>query len=326
MDLFASEIQGASSGGGGGLNAPSGNGPMKYTGGNNTAQATADDLSAVHKCAAASGSGTAYTCTTSPTFSPAAQDMILFKADVANTGAATLNVNSSSAAGLKKQGGGTALVANDLLAGQWTVLIFDGTYWQMQGQSGNAAAGGPSPLSTTGAGYVKPFGRISYYVVGSSPGAHGADFWQFVCCDDGVGIVANSINWLSGASVASSYVAAAIFSDNAGTCNALLAQTTPISGAVATGSIMSGTLTSAVTLTVGTVYWIGFTGDTAGNELEVDGSASTYTLYSNGSTHPRSGSVTGQSSGTGTSLAFGGTCGTLSYGGSINQPAMGILP
>jgi hypothetical protein len=141
-------IGNAPSGGGGGLTAPSGNGPMKYTGSSNTAQATADDLAGVFKCAAASGSGTAYSCATSPAVTPAVQDMILFKADVANTGAVTLNVNSSSAAAVKKQGGGTALVANDLIAGQWTVLIYDGTFWQMQGQTGNAASGGSGAPAT----------------------------------------------------------------------------------------------------------------------------------------------------------------------------------
>jgi hypothetical protein len=108
---------------------------------------TGDSIAAPRACVAASASGTAYTCTTSPTFVPAAHDEILFKADVANTGAASLNVNSSSAAGLKKQGGGTALVANDFLASQWTILIFDGTSWQMQGQTGNASGGGSSSWS-----------------------------------------------------------------------------------------------------------------------------------------------------------------------------------
>jgi hypothetical protein len=108
---------------------------------------TGDSIAAPRACVAASGSGTTYTCTTSPTFAPAAHDEILFKSDVANTGAMTLNVNSSSAAGVKKQGGGTAVVANDFLASQWTVLIFDGTNWQMQGQTGNAAGGGSSSWS-----------------------------------------------------------------------------------------------------------------------------------------------------------------------------------
>jgi hypothetical protein len=109
---------------------------------------TGHNISVPLDCSAASGSGTAYTCSTVPTFAPADGDAILFEADVANTGAATLNVNSSSAAPIKKQGGGTALVANDMLAGQDVFLIFDGTNWQMQGQVGNAAGGG-TPCTTT---------------------------------------------------------------------------------------------------------------------------------------------------------------------------------
>lgn len=100
---------------------------------------TAHSASVPLTCAAASASGTAYTCSTVPTFTPADGDMILFEADVANTGATTLNVNASSAAGVKKQGGGTALVANDFLAGQNVLLVYDGTNWQVQGLLGNAA-------------------------------------------------------------------------------------------------------------------------------------------------------------------------------------------
>jgi hypothetical protein len=98
---------------------------------------TAPSVSSTLKCAAGSASGTAYTCSTSPTFVPLDGDAILFETDVANTGAVTLNVNASSAAPIKKQGGGTALLANDMLAGQDVFIIFDGVNWQMQGQIGN---------------------------------------------------------------------------------------------------------------------------------------------------------------------------------------------
>lgn len=102
----------------------------------------AHDIATALTCSAGSASGTAYTCTTSPSFTPATGDHILFKADVANTGAATLAVNGQAGPpALRKQGGGTALVANDLLASQWTELVFDGTNWQMQGQTGNTVSG-----------------------------------------------------------------------------------------------------------------------------------------------------------------------------------------
>jgi hypothetical protein len=120
---------------------------------------TAHAISTTLTCAAASASGTAYTCTTSPTFTPVDGDVILFQADVANTGAATLNVNSSSAAPIKKQGGGTALIANDFLASQDSLMEFDGVNWQMQGQPGNAAGGGSGVVlvpATTAANIIAP--------------------------------------------------------------------------------------------------------------------------------------------------------------------------
>jgi hypothetical protein len=101
---------------------------------------TSHNLSVPANCAAASGSGTAYTCTTSPTFTPATGDHIQFKADVANTGSATLAVNGATAAAIKKWGGAGNLIANDLLAGHWISATFDGTYWQLEGQLGNANA------------------------------------------------------------------------------------------------------------------------------------------------------------------------------------------
>jgi hypothetical protein len=101
---------------------------------------TSHNLSVPANCSAASGSGTAYTCSTSPTFTPATGDHIQFKADVANTGSATLAVNGAAAATIKKWGGSGSLIANDLLAGHWISATFDGTYWQLEGQLGNANA------------------------------------------------------------------------------------------------------------------------------------------------------------------------------------------
>jgi hypothetical protein len=100
--------------------------------------ATSHNESTPTNCIAASGSGTAYTCTTAPTFTPATGDHIQFKADVANTGSATLAVNGAGAATIKKWGGSGALIANDLLAAHWISATFDGTYWQLEGQLGNA--------------------------------------------------------------------------------------------------------------------------------------------------------------------------------------------
>lgn len=111
-----------------------------------------DSIAAILKCAAASASGTTYTCGSANTFTPKAQDLILFKADVANTGASTLNVNASGAAPIRKLGNTTALAVNDLLASQWTLLIYDGANWQMAGLLGNAGGGGGAAFNSLTSG------------------------------------------------------------------------------------------------------------------------------------------------------------------------------
>jgi hypothetical protein len=66
-----------------------------------------------------------------------------FKANTANTGAATLNVNTIGAKTIKKAAGGvtTDLATNDIRAGQLVTVCYDGTNLQMQSTLGNAASG-----------------------------------------------------------------------------------------------------------------------------------------------------------------------------------------
>lgn len=67
-----------------------------------------------------------------------------FKANTANTGACTINFNGLGAKTIKKVAGGitTDLADNDIRAGQWVDLVYDGTNMQMQSLLGNAPAGG----------------------------------------------------------------------------------------------------------------------------------------------------------------------------------------
>lgn len=60
----------------------------------------------------------------------AAGQQYTFKADVANTGPATLNVNGLGAKTIKKDGT-TDLDTNDILAGQIMLVEYDGTYMQL---------------------------------------------------------------------------------------------------------------------------------------------------------------------------------------------------
>lgn len=67
-----------------------------------------------------------------------------FKANTANTGACTVNFNGLGAKTIKKAAGGitTDLADNDIRAGQWVDLIYDGTNMQMQSLLGNAPGSG----------------------------------------------------------------------------------------------------------------------------------------------------------------------------------------
>lgn len=87
-----------------------------------------------------------------------------FKANTANTGACTINFNGLGAKAIKKAAGGitTDLADNDILAGQWVDLVYDGDNdtFQMQSTLGNAASpeshasdhedGGGDELDVTG--------------------------------------------------------------------------------------------------------------------------------------------------------------------------------
>jgi len=63
---------------------------------------------------------------------------INFKANTANTGAATINVNALGAKPIKKQHD-KDLVTGDIESGQIVKLIYDGTNFQMQSQLGNSS-------------------------------------------------------------------------------------------------------------------------------------------------------------------------------------------
>ncbi|MBZ5726823.1 MAG: hypothetical protein LAP87_17730 [Acidobacteriia bacterium] len=98
-------------------------------------------------CATATASGTTYACNIAvPPSGYVTGARYMFRADVANTAAATINFNSLGAKAIKKVQGAitTDLTANDLRAGQWVTLVYDGTNMQMLSQLGNAAGGGSS--------------------------------------------------------------------------------------------------------------------------------------------------------------------------------------
>lgn len=107
---------------------------------------------AVLTCADTSGSGTAQSCTTSPSFTPAAGSSIIYTTTTANSGTGlTINVNSLGAKSVAKWQNSTTLATNDIKANTQVLMTYDGTNWEAA-TIGNAPSGGgsyPTPVTVT---------------------------------------------------------------------------------------------------------------------------------------------------------------------------------
>lgn len=98
----------------------------------------------VNYCADA-GASDAYACSISPApTSYSTGTVYTFKANTANTGAATLNLNALGAKTIVKTAGGitTALSDNDIRSGSVVQVAYDGTNLQLVSPLANAAGGG----------------------------------------------------------------------------------------------------------------------------------------------------------------------------------------
>lgn len=87
-----------------------------------------------------SNSGTAYRLSEQDGLTPMPEELFVgtllrFKADLASTGPATLQIGTSAAASLVKRGN-AVLIAGDIAAGQIVQVVFDGTNWQIISQLG----------------------------------------------------------------------------------------------------------------------------------------------------------------------------------------------
>lgn len=116
-----------------------------------TAVFSAENLKTV-VYAADGGSTDAYAITLSPaptSYTNLIGVPISFKANTANVGPASLNVNGLGAKTIKKTFD-QDLVDNDIKAGQIVTVVYDGTNFQMQSQVYNSSSGdGLTPLSAT---------------------------------------------------------------------------------------------------------------------------------------------------------------------------------
>jgi hypothetical protein len=116
-------------------------------------------VTSLNYCADA-GSTDTYACSLTPAITAYTTGQVVYiKANTANTGAATLNLNLLGAKSIKKTYGGvtTTLGDNDIRAGQVVGLVYDGTNFQMLSAAGNAYTGGDvvGPASATDGGFVQ---------------------------------------------------------------------------------------------------------------------------------------------------------------------------
>ena len=117
----------------------------------------------------AAGAGNAYTITNAPPMTAAtayrAGTTFTFKANHANTGDATLNVDGLGAKQLRKLGGASQVAAGEIVSGQMVIAVYDGTYFQIVSASGLSGNHGQQLITTTGAAnFTVPAGVISIKV------------------------------------------------------------------------------------------------------------------------------------------------------------------
>jgi hypothetical protein len=124
-------------------------GIQNYVAGTGYNQGTGHQIEVPKDCADSSGSGTAQSCNTSPTFTPASPDCITYTTTTTNSGTGlTTNVNSLGAKSIAIPGSSgwtTTLTASIIPANKPQLLCYDGTNWDdMQTGTVSASGGGSS--------------------------------------------------------------------------------------------------------------------------------------------------------------------------------------
>ena len=124
---------------------PGSNGIPYRSGAGTATVAGADQLSGPFFCQDA-GASSAYSCNLTPAMAGyTVGTTYWFRANTVNSGSATLNLNGLGAKTIVKQANQT-LTANDIRAGQWVMVTYDGVNLQMQSQTGNASGGSVSTV------------------------------------------------------------------------------------------------------------------------------------------------------------------------------------
>ena len=142
------------------VNAGAANPSLSQNNGNGSALSAASGhtVAIPRLCSDSSGSGTAQSCSTSPSFTPGSGDEIIYTTTTSNTGDVTLNVNATAAKHVHKWSGSSILGAGDLVSNVPVLMVYDGTFWEVQ-TIGNAPSGGGGGTVNT----CSTIGSIAYY-------------------------------------------------------------------------------------------------------------------------------------------------------------------
>jgi hypothetical protein len=150
---------------------PTSAGVLGTDGSANAIAATAHGVALPHVCIAASASSTTYTCSTTPTFTPVAEDLIYFKADVASTTTTpSVNANGAGSKVLRSNGGTIGIASGTFGAGGWYLLIYDGTNWNILST--------PAIIQNTSNFMADTSGSITGGQIQLLQSAGSANFWQ----------------------------------------------------------------------------------------------------------------------------------------------------
>ncbi|MCU1285904.1 MAG: hypothetical protein JWO13_2254 [Acidobacteriales bacterium] len=266
-----------------------------------TSAGKADVIDAPNFCQAAGANTTTYTCSLSPAISAYVTGThYRFKADVANTAASTVSFNSVGAKTIKKAAGGvtTDIVANDLRAGQWVDLVYDGTNMQMQSTLGNAASGSTPGVTfmtfaRTGVNNMPPADTTHIRFIGI-PNLEDLTFTQMTV---NIAVVDASNNYALG-----------IYEDVSGTMTNVCGTTPQVFN-----SLNAVTLTCSGTTTRGRRHYLGISGAAVTMKIDRDSALGNFLGMTNSSV-----TVTG-------GAALGGTAGTTPANSASTNTGVPVL-
>jgi hypothetical protein len=273
----------------------------------------------------------AYACTASPAQTSYAAGLeVLFRPNTANAGAATLNIDSLGAVTIKKVAGGitTDLADNDLRAGQFALLVYDGANFQVISQLGNAGDGGSSPATISTP--IWPWGvQYGSGTAGGTLTANQTRFWEFAIFGNPVtvGGYAYSVHTVAvascGAGSDSCGVGFAIYDSS---CNIVSGSEYTEAAPTVTGTNGNNTLASPITLQPG-VYRMGYSTNSTALQIYHSPNASWSAMVNSGAGASTYRSFTGNSSnGTGSTITMPSSCGTRSALTSPGTPGIVLLP